>query len=185
MSIMRAKGRSCPVPTIDVTAPPGLNRLMGRSQLAATDVVDRKEVAVNLAESPLAWLVRRGLLEPHQFAAGERLRADFMRAGHSPSITMRWGGAPIGSGARGAPAVADPTTARIAARQRFDAAVTAAGPGLSDVLWRVVCMGEGLETAERALQWPARAAKLVLCLALDRIAGFYGLATPRLSPAAA
>lgn len=62
---------------------------------------------------------------------------------------------------------------QLAARQRFDAAVKAAGPGLSDILWRVVCAGEGLPGAERALGWPARSGKLVLGLALDRVAGFY------------
>jgi hypothetical protein len=69
----------------------------------------------------------------------------------------------------------DPTTSQISARQRFDAAITAVGPGLNDVLWRVVCMGDGLETAERALGWPSRAGKLVLLLALDRLAAHYGM----------
>ena len=46
----------------------------------------------------------------------------------------------------------------------------AVGPGLSDVLWRIVCAGEGMRDAERALGWPARAGKLVLGLALDRLA---------------
>ena len=145
---------------------------MTERRLSPADAVDRVRVAVNLAESPLAWLARRGLVTDRQFAAGERLRGDFMRAGLSPSIVMRWDGAPSARG-RGAPPASDPTTARISARQGFDGAVAAAGPGLSDILWRVVCMGEGLETAERALKWPARAAKLVLCLALDRVAGFY------------
>ncbi len=48
-----------------------------------------------------------------------------------------------------------------------------AGPGLSDILWRVACAGEGLPGAERALEWPARSGKLVLKLALDRVAVFY------------
>ena len=48
-----------------------------------------------------------------------------------------------------------------------------AGPGLADVLWRVVCAGEALTAAERALEWPSRSAKLVLRFALDRVAGFY------------
>lgn len=62
---------------------------------------------------------------------------------------------------------------QIAAKQRFDGAVAAAGPGLADILWRVVCAGEGLPDAERALAWPVRSGKLVLKLALDRVAGFY------------
>jgi len=40
-------------------------------------------------------------------------------------------------------------------------------------LWRVVCSGETLPVAEKALQWPARSGKLVLKLALDRVADFY------------
>ena len=157
----------------EVAAPASVNRMMATRRLQPAEAIDRTLVAVNLAESPLAWLARRGLVTPRQFAAGERLRGDFMAAGQAPSVTMRWDGAPAARGARGAPPARDPVTARIAARQRFDAAVAAAGPGLSDILWRVVCMGDGLETAERALKWPVRAAKLVLCLALDRVADFY------------
>jgi hypothetical protein len=61
----------------------------------------------------------------------------------------------------------------MAARERFDGAIAAAGPGLSDILWRVACAGEGLSAAEKALGWPTRAAKLVLTLALDRVADWY------------
>ena len=63
--------------------------------------------------------------------------------------------------------------AQIDARRRFEAAVEAAGPGLSDILWRVVCSGEGMRDAETALGWPARAGKLVLSIALDRVADYY------------
>ena len=152
--------------------PLSANRLLEQRRLASHDAIDRTLVTVNLAESPLAWLVRRGMVTPVQFAASERLRGDFMRAGQAPRVTMNWDPAP---GSRSLGAGNDPTTAQIGARQRFDAAVAAAGPGVSDVLWRVVCMGEGLETAERALGWPNRAGKLVLKLALDRLAGHYGL----------
>src|SRR3546814_10529797 len=54
-------------------------------------------------------------------------------------------------------------------KQRLDAAVAAVGPGLDDVVWRIVCAGEGMRDAERALGWSARAGKLVLGLALDRL----------------
>nr|WP_236672357.1 DUF6456 domain-containing protein [Croceicoccus sp. YJ47] len=67
----------------------------------------------------------------------------------------------------------DPTEKQMSARRRFDEATAAAGPGLADVLWRVVCAGETLPDAEKALAWPARSGKLVLKLALDRVAGYY------------
>lgn len=153
--------------------PEAMNRLLAKRMLSPSDAVDRRTVTVNLAESPLAWLVRRGMVSTAQFEASERLRADFMFAGQAPRITMRWDPTPA---YRSGPHALDPTTAQISARQRFDAAIAAAGPGLSDVLWRVVCMGDGLETAERALGWPSRAGKLVLKLALDRLVLHYGIA---------
>jgi hypothetical protein len=151
-------------------APEPMNRLLATRQLSPSDAIDRVSVTVNLAESPLAWLVRRGLVSARQFAESERLRGDFMRAGQAPRVTMRWDPAPGGRSAGGG---MDPATSQLSARERFDAAVSAVGPGLSDVLWRVICLGEGLETAERALQWPNRSGKLVLLLALDRLVTHY------------
>ena len=130
-----------------------------------------RRVTVNLAESPLTWLHSRGHLSDAQFDAGERLRADWERAAIAPGITMRWDVVRVngGGGDRGLSA----SERQIAAKARFDSAIAAAGPGLADVLWRVVCAGEGLPDAEKALAWPARSGKLVLRLALDRVAGFY------------
>ena len=130
-----------------------------------------RSVTVNLAESPLSWLHARGHLTDAQFAAGECLRRDFERAQLAPSVTMRWDPVRV-QGGGGEPSLSA-SERQIAARQRFDGAVNAAGPGLSDILWRVVCAGEGLPDAERALGWPVRSGKLVLRLALDRVAGFY------------
>lgn len=128
-----------------------------------------RAVTVNLRESPLSWLASRGLVTPRQVEAGERLRADYERAGVSAQVTMRW--TPRVDGGQ----AVDPAVARLGAKRRFDAAMAAAGPGLRDVAWRVVCAGEGLPDAEKALGWPARAGRLVLTLALDRIADHYGL----------
>lgn len=132
-----------------------------------------RSVTVNLAESPLGWLRAHGHVSERQFAAGEQLRSDWERAQLGPRVTMRWDAPPMDRGARGAPPVLDPGTAGLAAKARFEAAVAAVGPGLSDVLWRVVCAGEGMREAETALGWPARAGKLVLGLALDRLAEYY------------
>ncbi len=130
-----------------------------------------RTVTVNLAESPLGWLRSRALIDVTQFEAGERLRADYERASIAPSVTMRWVERIDGGGGDGL----DPTSAQIAAKRRFDAALAAAGPGLADILWRVVCAGEGLPVAEKALQWPARAGRVVLTIALDRLAAHYGI----------
>lgn len=130
----------------------------------------RRTVTVNLAESPLTWLHARGHLTDRQFAAGEMLRADWERAQLAPRVTMRWDTVRVSGGGE---AGLTPGERQLAARARFDGAVAAAGPGLADVLWRVVCAGEGLPVAEKALGWPVRSGKLVLGLALDRVAGFY------------
>lgn len=131
-----------------------------------------RSVTVNLGESPLSWLHARGHLEDRLFDAGERLRADYERAQLAASVTMRWDPVRVKGGAD---AGLSPTERQIAARARFDGAIAAAGAGLSDILWRVVCAGEGLPEAEKALAWPSRSGKLVLRLALDRVASFYRL----------
>ncbi len=132
-----------------------------------------RSVTVNMAESPLSWLHSRGHLSDVQFAAGEALRRDWERAQLSPGITMRWD--PVRVRGTGNDQSLSATERQIAAQARFDGAIAEAGPGLSDVLWRVVCAGETLPDAERAMVWPARSGKLVLRLALDRVAGFYRL----------
>lgn len=134
-----------------------------------------RTVTVNLAESPLGWLKARGLVSARQFDAGEALRADWERALLGPRVTMRWDVPPPDKGARAAPAAPAPTLVQIAAKRRFDTAVAKVGPGLADVLWRVVCAGEGMRDAERALGWPVRAGRIVLGFALDRLADHYRL----------
>lgn len=132
-----------------------------------------RSVTVNMVESPLGWLFTRGKLSRRQFDAGEQLRSDWERAGLAPRLTMAWDSAPVGQQRGSSGGRADLLASQIDARKRFQGAVDAAGPGLSDILWRVVCSGEGMREAESALGWPARAGKLVLCLALDRVADFY------------
>jgi hypothetical protein len=154
-----------------------MNRQLAERQLTAEGprrgkpaVRSRRSVTVNLAESPLAWLHARGHLPERLFAAGELLRADFERAGLAPSVTMRWDPLRIVGGPH---AGLSPGERRLAAKARFEGAMAAAGKGLADVLWRVACAGESVPHAERALAWPSRSGKLVLRLALERVADFY------------
>lgn len=133
----------------------------------------RRTVTVNLGESPLSWLHAHGHLDDRLFEAGEKLRADYERAQLAPGVTMRWDPVRIKGGGERA---LNPTERQIAARERFDGAIAAAGKGLEDVLWRVVCAGEKLVEAEKQLGWPARSGKLVLRMALERVADFYRIA---------
>lgn len=131
-------------------------------------------VKVNLRESPVSWLHARGKLSDRQCAAGELLRRDYERAGLGARVTMIWDPSPPRE--RGTRAMPDPAAAthgQLEAKARFHAAMDEAGAGLSDILWRVVCAGGPVPEAERALGWPARSGRLVLSLALDRIARYY------------
>lgn len=135
-----------------------------------------RSVTVNLTESPLGWLLARRLVSQRQFDAGERLRCDWERGQLSPRVTMTWDGAPVARGRSGSAPAPDLQSAQLDGRKRFDSAIASAGPGLADILWRVVCAGEGMRDAETALGWPARAGKVVLMLALDRVADHYRMA---------
>ena len=130
----------------------------------------KRTVTVNMAESPLGWLHSRGHLDDRQFDAGERLRADYERAQLAPSVTMRWDPVRVDGGGGDGLTLSE---RQLAAKARFDGAMAEAGSGLKDILWRVACACEGLPEAEKGLGWPARSGKLVLKLALDRVADFY------------
>ena len=130
----------------------------------------KRSVTVNLAESPLSWLHARGHLTDREHDAGERLHADYERANLAPSITMRWDPVRVDGGSGGD---LNPSERQLAAKARFDEAMATAGKGLRDILWHVVCAGQSVPDTEKALNWPARSGKLVLKLALDRVADFY------------
>jgi hypothetical protein len=142
----------------------------------------RATVTVDDAESPLAWLARRRgrdgrpMIAPHQLLAGERLRAEFTCAHLMPRTTSNWSDpvARRGSGGGGAGSFTD---VMIAARQRVRHALDAAGPEFAGLLVDVCCFLKGLEDIERDRAWPARSAKIVLQLALDRLARHYGFAS--------
>ena len=150
--------------------------------LSARDLMTESgisQVLVNASESPLAWLARRkgrdgrAMIAPDQFIAGERLRADFTRAHMTPRITSSWSG--IGHSKSSGGGAGDMTDFIVASRQRVRLALDACGPEFSGLLLDVCCFLRGLEDIERERGWPSRSAKVVLQLALDRLARHYGL----------
>jgi hypothetical protein len=162
----------------------GEDRFAAQHRLLSTRLIkdDRGRdcyVVVNAAESPLAALIQRKLIDPLQYEAGERLRRDFTLA----QLTGRMGvdySAPVGRRSHRPEALVADTA--LAARQRFNRAMTAAGPGLRDVLFDVCCYLYGLEECERLHNWPRASARVVLRIALDRLAEHYGLQARSSSP---
>jgi hypothetical protein len=146
-------------------------------------------VLANEAESPLAWLAKRKgpsgkpLIDAAQFQAGERLRADFTRAGLTPRVTSNWI-APIAQGKRAGGASAGHfSDSVLAAKERMSVTLETVGPEFAGVLLDVCCFLKGLEIVESERGWPRRTAKVVLGLALDRLARHYGIRTEIRGPA--
>jgi hypothetical protein len=133
----------------------------------------KRDVVVNEAEDPLGVLLHRGFVTRVQYDAGEKLRRDYTVAKLAPRLGMDLS-SPVVLKSR-SPVSLVPDVA-IAAGQRFRAGMRALGPGLSDVAFDICCDLKGLEDAERERDWPRRSAKVVLGLALDRLAEHYGIA---------
>lgn len=143
----------------------------------------RRPVLVNGAESPLGRLRSRKdrngrpLISAEQYEAGERLRADYWFAHLPQRVTSNWSAfAPAARTRRGAPSSAAALRDEaIAAKERVMRALTAVGPEVSGVLVDICCELKGLEEAEKEGGWPARAGKVVLQIALTRLARHYGM----------
>ena len=138
----------------------------------------REDVTVNHAESALARLARRRVdgapfLHPELLEAGRRLQSDFERAGLRQRVTARWdavgGGSRRGDGG-GRAEIAD---SAIAARDRWNRAVSALGDELGPATVDLVCFDKGLTDIERERGWPKRSAKMMLRAGLEQLALHY------------
>ncbi|MDF2231568.1 DUF6456 domain-containing protein [Albimonas sp. CAU 1670] len=140
-----------------------------------------RDLVVNLGETPLGWLARRrgpdgkAFLTPSEIAAGERLREDFERAQMGPRITQDWRRF-LTPGEPGRGGGSEPSEGPATARRKVAEALAALGPGLNDAVLRACCFLEGLEATERRMGWAARSGKVVLKIALSRLAEHYGFA---------
>ncbi|MDE1173833.1 MAG: DUF6456 domain-containing protein [Parvibaculaceae bacterium] len=159
------------------------HRLAGRRVLEGPDGVMR-EYEIDLNLSALAWLHHRKsrdgapLIDARQFEAGERLERVFRQAALSQRVTFDWTAAhaPQAAGRGRDPAMASDQA--MDARKQMRRALDHVGPGLAEILVEVCGYQQGLEAVERSFNWPRRSARVVLQLALDRLADHYGL--PRL-----
>jgi len=137
-----------------------------------------RRIRYNTMESPLQAIARRKGKDGQPFlssdlvAAGERLREDFELAQMGPRVTQNWDRFLTG-GDRGGFQTGDAATGPDAARDRVAAALQDLGPGLGDVALRICCFLEGMEQAEKRMGWAARSGKIVLKIALQRLARHY------------
>ena len=158
------------------------HRFFAERTVMADDGSGERRLRFNLAESPLSVLGRKrdkdgtAYLTPDLIEAGERLREDFELAQMGPRVTQNWERFLTAGGNRGVTAGRGPAEGPGDARVRVAKAMEALGPGLSDIVFRICCFLEGLETAEKRLGWSARSGKVVLKIALERLAGHYRIA---------
>jgi hypothetical protein len=144
-----------------------------------TDTPDgRRRIRYNAAESPVSALGRKldrdgkPYLEPELVRVAERLREDFELAQMGPRVAQNWDRFLTGSD-RGGFASSGPGEGPSGARDRVAEALRDLGPGLGDVVLRVCCFLEGIETTERRMGWAARSGKIVLRIALQRLQRHY------------
>lgn len=158
------------------------HRFFAERTVMASDGSGEQRLRFNLAESPLSVLGRKrdkdgqAYLAADLIEAGERLREDFELAQMGPRVGQNWDRF-LTAGGRGQFATSsEGPTGPQDARMRVAKALEALGPGLSDIVFRICCFLEGLETAEKRLGWSARSGKVVLKIALERLAAHYGIA---------
>lgn len=108
--------------------------------------------------------------------AGQRLFENFVSSNLQPNVTMNWeklssapqphytGAKDAGFGER----------LYIARKQLYEA-LKHVGEDFAVILVEVCLFGNGLEASEKSLGWPARSGKLLLTMALDKLAEYFKL----------
>ena len=92
-------------------------------------------------------------------------------------MTSDWSAPPPGSRSSGGRnSGGELSDAAIDARDRIAAALRNVGPELDAALSAVCLEGRGLDEIERRFGWPQRSGKVVLRIALARLADHYGFA---------
>lgn len=133
----------------------------------------------NMREDPLLWLLRRrgrdgrSLISRVAYEAGHRLQRDYLAASRVSGMVVDWSRA----SEKSTHATPHPPRAEqlLEARRRFEKAIEAMGADLADIAVEICCHGTGLEEAEKRLGWPRHSARVILRIALSRLARHYGL----------
>jgi DNA-directed RNA polymerase specialized sigma24 family protein len=131
-------------------------------------------------ETPIYVLARRRRadgepwLPPDLVAAAFRFHETYEIARLGGAITHDWERLKVGRINGSGPALpAGRATRRLEAEESLAAAIRALGPDLTETVILSVCHEEGMEEIESRLGYPARSGKLVLRIALRRLARHY------------
>ena len=138
-----------------------------------SDPVSRGRLRYGQAISPVHALARRRNKDGEPYISrslvkqAERLREDYELALLESNAPIDWLGAIRSGLSRKSQAPA------ASALYRARSALADLGPGLGDVALRCCCRLEGLEAVEQTMGWSARSGKIVLRIALQRLARHY------------
>lgn len=121
----------------------------------------------------------RPLLSPPAAEAAERLASDFIKGQMLPRVTANWEKAMLGQRPQGmAPGFGIDVRDQIAeAQMRVRRALDDAGGDLAGVLIDICCFDRGLEDLEGTRGWPRGSGRVILGIALERLARHYGIVT--------
>lgn len=139
-------------------------------------------------ECSLAWMKARqnkdGLpyLSDEAFAAGERLRADFHRAGMMPRVTVDWDMVPRTADERAGLSGGRGDAGNAGAAERLRRALADLPPELADLVIDVCCFDRRLQAVEKTRSLPRRTGAYLLGVALTILARHYGLLPPAERP---
>lgn len=147
------------------------------------DLVQEKSVegdtlTININESPISRLYKyRGkdgmrILGDAEYIASERLRKDFEMAQMNPKLGLSL--SPKVDQSTNGSHMSDALDRTMEAKKRVNRALDCVGQEMGGLILDVCCFLKGLETVEKERKWPARSAKVVLGVALRRLAGHYG-----------
>jgi Domain of unknown function (DUF6456) len=138
------------------------------------------------ADGALAWLRAhrdkdgKPYLSPQAFAAAERLRETFHRAGMNPRVTLNWSAvARSRDESRGmAGSAREVSDGTASAQDRVRRALAAVPPELVGLVLDICCFDRRLQEAESIHGMPQRSGHFLLALALNALARHYGLLPP-------
>lgn len=155
------------------------NRISGRQEVNNLAISMSHAVVQTFDQeySPIIKLYNRQRNIAHKYLtdihlqAGQKLFETFITANLQPNVTMNWENLQSVRQSHytgGKQATYSETV--YSARRQLYASLLHVGEEFAAILVEICLFGNGLEATEKAMNWPARSGKLLLTMALDRLA---------------